>query len=51
LDGSGQIVSLGSAYVLEENIVQGGSVQFDLRIPRVPFERYWVYVQAERDWE
>jgi hypothetical protein len=51
LDGSGQIVSLGSAFVLEENIVEGGTVQFDLRIPRVPYERYWVYAQAERDWE
>jgi hypothetical protein len=51
LDGSGQIVSLGSAYVLEEDITQSATVPFDLRIPRAPFERYWVYAQAERDWE
>jgi hypothetical protein len=50
-DTSGQIVSLGSAYVLEENILPNASVQFDLRIDRVPFYRYTVYAQAERDWE
>ena len=45
------IVSLGSAYVLEENILPNANVQFDLRIDRVPFYRYTVYAQAERDWE
>ncbi|MBL7201615.1 MAG: hypothetical protein ISS56_15860 [Anaerolineae bacterium] len=51
LDGSGQIVSLGSTYVLQEDITQNSSVAFDLRIPRVPFLRYQLYAQSERDWE
>jgi hypothetical protein len=51
LDASGQIVSLGSTYVLEEDITHNASVQFDLRIERVPFYRYRLYAQAERDWE
>jgi hypothetical protein len=51
LDTSGQIVSLGSAYSLEEDILPNGTVQFDLRITRVPFYRYQLYAQAERDWE
>jgi hypothetical protein len=50
-DASGQIVSLGSAYVLQEDILPNGSVPFDVRVARVPFERYRVYAQAERDWE
>jgi hypothetical protein len=50
-DASGQIVSLGSTYVLEEDIAANGSVGFDLRIERVPFLRYRLYAQAERDWE
>jgi hypothetical protein len=51
VDTSGHIVSLGSVYVLEEDILPNGTVQFDLRIPRVPFYQYRVYAQAERDWE
>ena len=51
LDASEHIVSLGSAYVLEEDILAKGSVSFDLRITRVPFYRYRLYAQAERDWE
>jgi hypothetical protein len=47
----GQIVSLGSAFVLEEDILPDTAASFDLRIARVPFVRYYVYAQAERDWE
>lgn len=51
LDAGGQIVSLGSGYVLVEDIQPEAAVSFDLRIERVPFARYFVYAQAERDWE
>jgi hypothetical protein len=51
LDEYRQIVSLGSTFVLEEDIKPGASVSFDLRIKRVPFTRYWLYAQAERDWQ
>lgn len=51
LDAGGQIVSLGTAYVLQEDILPNAGVTFDLRIERVPFVRYYVYAQAERDWE
>jgi hypothetical protein len=51
LDAGGQIVSLGAAYVLEEDILPNAGVTFDLRVERVPFLRYYVYAQAERDWE
>jgi hypothetical protein len=51
LDANGHIVSLGSSFVLEEDISPNRAVEFDLRITRVPFYRYWVYAQAERDWE
>jgi hypothetical protein len=50
-DASGQIVSLGSTYVLEENIAPGASVSFSARMLRQPFSRYQLYAQAERDWE
>jgi hypothetical protein len=50
-DASGQIVSLGSTYVLQEDIKPNASVRFDLRVKRVPFTRYWLYTQAERDWQ
>jgi len=50
-DASHQIVSLGSTYVLQEDITPGAWVRFDLRIKREPFYRYWMYAQAERDWE
>jgi hypothetical protein len=51
LDEYRQIVSLGSTYVLQEDIQPNASVFFDLRIKRVPFTRYWLYAQAERDWQ
>jgi hypothetical protein len=51
LDAGGEIVSLGSAFVLEEDILPDASVGFDLRVKRVPFVRYRIYAQAERDWE
>ena len=51
LDAGGQIVSLGSAFVLQEDIQPNAAVSVDLRIDRVPFVRYYVYAQAERDWE
>ena len=50
-DASGQIVSLGATYILQEDIEPNASVRFDLRIKRVPFTRYWLYTQAERDWQ
>jgi hypothetical protein len=50
-DASDQIVSLGAAYVLREDIEPDASVRFDLRIKRVPFAHYWLYTQAERDWQ
>ena len=51
LDAGGQIVSVGSTYVLQEDIAPGASVGFDLRIERASFESYQLYAQAERDWE
>ena len=51
LDASDQIVSLGSTFVLQEDIMPNQSVRFDLRIKRVPFVRYRLYTQAERDWQ
>jgi len=51
LDASGQIVSIGSTYVLEEDIAPGASVRFTARIQRQPYSRYQLYAQAERDWE
>lgn len=50
-DAGGQIVSVGGTYVLEEDIKPGDWVRFDLLIERRPFYRYWLYAQAERDWE
>lgn len=51
LDQNRQIVSMGATYVLQEDIKPNVSVPFDLRIPREPFARYWLYAQAERDWQ
>ena len=51
LDGSEQIVSIGSKYVLQEDIAPGASVRFEVRIEKEPSVRYQLYVQAERDWE
>jgi hypothetical protein len=50
LDGSGQMVSLGSGYVLQEDIEPGATVPFDVRIPYKPYASYEFYTQAERDW-
>ena len=51
IDDSGQIVSMGSTYVLKEDILPDASVQFDVRIGYEPFDSYRLYAQAERDWE
>lgn len=51
IDAGGQITSLGSTYVLEEDIGPQAAVSFDLRVKRVPFNTYQIYAQAERDWE
>jgi hypothetical protein len=50
LDASGQIVSVGSVYVLQEDVEPGASVRFDLRIEREPYATYQLYAHAERDW-
>jgi hypothetical protein len=49
-DASGQIVSLGWTHMLREDILPGSGVRFDVRVKRVPFARYRLYAQAERDW-
>ena len=51
LDANGQIVSLGSTYVLQEDIEPGESVRFDARVEKEPYVRYQLYGQAERDWD
>lgn len=51
LDTGGQIVSMGSTYVLQEDILPGCGVPFDLRVARAPFQSYRLYAQAERDWQ
>ena len=51
LDASGQIVSLGSTYALQQDIALSASVGFDVRIGKTPHVSYQLYVQAERDWE
>jgi hypothetical protein len=51
LDDSGQMVSLGSGYVLQEDIGPGATVPFDLRVPYKPYVDYQLYSQAERDWK
>jgi LysM repeat protein len=51
LDGSGQIVRTGAAYLLREEIGAGESVWFDVRVKREPFESYRLYARAERVWE
>ena len=50
LDADGQIVSLGSTYVLEEDIEPGEGVPFELRVEVEPYASYQLYAQAERDW-
>lgn len=49
IDASGQIVSVGSTYVLEKDIAPGASVPFDVRVEKMPYVRYQLYAQAERD--
>lgn len=49
LDASGQIVSVGSTYVVQTGIVPGGSVPVDLRIPAESYASYRLYAQAERE--
>jgi LysM repeat protein len=51
LDANGQIVSLGSTYVLDEDIAPGESVRFDVRVAKEPYVGYELYAQAERDWQ
>jgi LysM repeat protein len=51
LDGSGQIVSSGSVYVLQEDIEPGDSVRFEVRAEKRSCADYQLYTQAERDWE
>ncbi|MFN2156524.1 MAG: LysM peptidoglycan-binding domain-containing protein [Anaerolineae bacterium] len=50
LDANGQIVSLGSTYVLDEGIEPGASVAFDLRVEQTSYASYQLYAQAEHDW-
>lgn len=49
LDEGGQIVGMGSTYVLEEDIASGESVRFDLRVQESAFASYRLYAQAEGD--
>jgi hypothetical protein len=51
LDANGQIVSIGSVYVLQEDIEPGASVPFDVRIEQEAYASYQLYAQAERDWD
>jgi hypothetical protein len=57
LDAAGEIVSLGSSYLLKEDIEPGQVVDFTIRIHEsayaagTPFVNYRVYAQAERDWD
>jgi hypothetical protein len=51
LDASGQIVSLGSTYVLQEDIEPGASVRFDVRVDKEAYVDYDIYAQAELDWD
>ena len=51
LDAGGQIVGVGSVYVLQEDIAPGESTRFDLRVEKEPYVSYQLYAQAERDWD
>ena len=51
IDGNGQIVSVGSAYVLQEDIAPGEAVSLSVRVAKEAYASYQVYAQAERDWE
>jgi hypothetical protein len=50
LDASAQIVSLGSTYVIEEDVAPGESVHLSVRVAKEPYAGYELYAQAERDW-
>jgi len=49
LDAGGQILSVGSTYIVQTGIVPGGSVSVDLRIPAESYANYRLYGQAERE--
>ena len=51
IDSTGQMVSVGSTYVMEEDIEPGQTVRFDMRIEKEPYTGYQLYAQAERDWQ
>ena len=51
IDNSGQMISLGYAYVTIEDIEPGATVAFDVRVRSKPYATYQTYVQAERDWQ
>jgi hypothetical protein len=57
VDAAGEIVSLGSTYLIEEDVEPGQVVDFEIRIhdpmysARTTFVGYQVYAQAERDWD
>ena len=48
LDAGGQIVSVGSTYIVQTGIAPGGSVSVDLRLPAASYASYRLYGQAER---
>jgi hypothetical protein len=50
-EGSGEIVTLGWAYILQEDILPGQGVPFSLRVEEAPYAHYQLYAQAERDWQ
>jgi hypothetical protein len=50
-DASGQMISLGYAYVTVEDIEPGATVRFAVRVQSKPYAAYRTYVQAERDWQ
>ena len=51
LDANGQMLSVGSVYVLQEDIAPGASVDFDVRVAKEAYASYELYAQAERDWD
>ena len=46
LDAGGQIVSVGSTYIVQTGIAPGGSVSVDLRLPAATYASYRLYGQA-----
>jgi hypothetical protein len=49
LDANGQIVSVGSTYIVQTGIVPGGSVSVDLRLPAASYANYRLYGRAEQE--